>query len=158
MIILIFYAIFSGLTRVRRFQQDDAHIFCRVDQIRDEVRLSFHVHLAILARVLVSSRCVPFYSTLPRFALCRNRFVVRIAAGGWRAGLHELVLHHLRLHVRAEPVHSTQEGAGLEGAVGPGGGHDEGGPGHVWQAVEDQPWRRRLLWPQGTPVEMFTSL
>lgn len=24
----------SGLTRVRRFQQDDAHIFCRVDQVR----------------------------------------------------------------------------------------------------------------------------
>ena len=23
----------SGLTRVRRFQQDDAHIFCRVDQV-----------------------------------------------------------------------------------------------------------------------------
>lgn len=27
----------SGLTRVRRFQQDDAHIFCKEDQIRDEV-------------------------------------------------------------------------------------------------------------------------
>ena len=27
----------SGLTRVRRFQQDDAHIFCRVDQIEVEV-------------------------------------------------------------------------------------------------------------------------
>jgi len=27
----------SGLTRVRRFQQDDAHIFCREDQIRSEV-------------------------------------------------------------------------------------------------------------------------
>lgn len=27
----------SGLTRVRRFQQDDGHIFCREDQIRDEV-------------------------------------------------------------------------------------------------------------------------
>ncbi|KAH8802679.1 putative threonyl-tRNA synthetase, cytoplasmic [Xylogone sp. PMI_703] len=27
----------SGLTRVRRFQQDDAHIFCRVDQIRGEI-------------------------------------------------------------------------------------------------------------------------
>ena len=30
----------SGLTRVRRFQQDDAHIFCRAEQIQDEV-LSF---------------------------------------------------------------------------------------------------------------------
>lgn len=27
----------SGLTRVRRFQQDDAHIFCREDQIEDEI-------------------------------------------------------------------------------------------------------------------------
>eukprot|EP00474_Spongospora_subterranea_P009452 CRZ09910.1 hypothetical protein [Spongospora subterranea] len=27
----------SGLTRVRRFQQDDAHIFCRSDQIQSEV-------------------------------------------------------------------------------------------------------------------------
>jgi threonyl-tRNA synthetase len=25
----------SGLTRVRRFQQDDAHIFCRESQVRD---------------------------------------------------------------------------------------------------------------------------
>ncbi|KAH3667865.1 hypothetical protein WICMUC_005265 [Wickerhamomyces mucosus] len=28
----------SGLTRVRRFQQDDAHIFCTQDQIEDEIR------------------------------------------------------------------------------------------------------------------------
>jgi threonyl-tRNA synthetase len=27
----------TGLTRVRRFQQDDAHIFCRTDQIKQEV-------------------------------------------------------------------------------------------------------------------------
>ena len=27
----------TGLTRVRRFQQDDAHVFCRKDQIKDEV-------------------------------------------------------------------------------------------------------------------------
>lgn len=27
----------SGLTRVRRFQQDDAHIFCRADQVAAEV-------------------------------------------------------------------------------------------------------------------------
>ncbi|RCN29082.1 putative threonine--tRNA ligase [Ancylostoma caninum] len=29
----------TGLTRVRRFQQDDAHIFCRRDQIGDEIRV-----------------------------------------------------------------------------------------------------------------------
>ncbi|XP_077416605.1 threonine--tRNA ligase 1, cytoplasmic [Vanacampus margaritifer] len=28
----------SGLTRVRRFQQDDAHIFCSMDQIEDEIK------------------------------------------------------------------------------------------------------------------------
>ncbi|KAJ2892960.1 threonyl-tRNA synthetase [Coemansia aciculifera] len=28
----------SGLTRVRRFQQDDAHIFCRQDQVREEIK------------------------------------------------------------------------------------------------------------------------
>ncbi|KAF2904716.1 hypothetical protein ILUMI_01453 [Ignelater luminosus] len=28
----------TGLTRVRRFQQDDAHIFCTVEQIRDEIK------------------------------------------------------------------------------------------------------------------------
>lgn len=28
----------TGLTRVRRFQQDDAHIFCRPDQIKSEVK------------------------------------------------------------------------------------------------------------------------
>merc|ERR1719316_2555744 len=28
----------TGLTRVRRFQQDDAHIFCRTDQIKAEVK------------------------------------------------------------------------------------------------------------------------
>uniref|UniRef100_A0A0B7AL01 threonine--tRNA ligase n=1 Tax=Arion vulgaris TaxID=1028688 RepID=A0A0B7AL01_9EUPU len=27
----------SGLTRVRRFQQDDAHIFCRKDQVEEEI-------------------------------------------------------------------------------------------------------------------------
>lgn len=30
----------TGLTRVRRFQQDDAHIFCRKDQIKQEIRSS----------------------------------------------------------------------------------------------------------------------
>lgn len=30
----------SGLTRVRRFQQDDAHIFCMSSQIKDEIKAS----------------------------------------------------------------------------------------------------------------------
>ena len=32
----------TGLTRVRRFQQDDAHIYCREDQIEEEVLLALH--------------------------------------------------------------------------------------------------------------------
>ncbi|KEG07962.1 threonyl-tRNA synthetase [Trypanosoma grayi] len=28
----------TGLTRVRRFQQDDAHIFCRMDQVQEEIQ------------------------------------------------------------------------------------------------------------------------
>lgn len=37
----------TGLTRVRRFQQDDAHIFCRPDQIKSEIRgaLDFLNHI-----------------------------------------------------------------------------------------------------------------
>ncbi|CCG82579.1 Threonyl-tRNA synthetase [Taphrina deformans PYCC 5710] len=31
----------TGLTRVRRFQQDDAHIFCMPEQVKDEIRRSF---------------------------------------------------------------------------------------------------------------------
>jgi len=32
----------SGLTRVRRFQQDDAHIFCKRNQIKDEIIEAFN--------------------------------------------------------------------------------------------------------------------
>lgn len=37
----------TGLTRVRRFQQDDAHIFCAVEQIRSEIKscLDFLKHV-----------------------------------------------------------------------------------------------------------------
>jgi len=38
----------SGLTRVRRFQQDDAHIFCRPDQAIDLLHCtSYHVMVGI---------------------------------------------------------------------------------------------------------------
>ncbi|KAF6739310.1 Threonine--tRNA ligase, cytoplasmic [Oryzias melastigma] len=32
----------TGLTRVRRFQQDDAHIFCSMDQIEEEIKGCLH--------------------------------------------------------------------------------------------------------------------
>uniref|UniRef100_A0A0N4ZE60 threonine--tRNA ligase n=1 Tax=Parastrongyloides trichosuri TaxID=131310 RepID=A0A0N4ZE60_PARTI len=39
----------TGLTRVRRFQQDDAHIFCRPDQIKSEIAgcLDFMKHVYV---------------------------------------------------------------------------------------------------------------
>lgn len=52
----------TGLTRVRRFQQDDAHIFCRQDQIKEEVlgALDFmrHVYgtLGMLYKLELSTR------------------------------------------------------------------------------------------------------
>ena len=46
----------SGLTRVRRFQQDDAHIFCTPDQVRP-----------IIGRVLptlIGCVCYPINATI----------------------------------------------------------------------------------------------
>lgn len=37
----------SGLTRVRRFQQDDAHIFARHDQIKDEIKATLEFLKAV---------------------------------------------------------------------------------------------------------------
>lgn len=31
----------SGLTRVRRFQQDDAHIFCTIEQVKKNKQTSY---------------------------------------------------------------------------------------------------------------------
>lgn len=52
----------SGLTRVRRFQQDDAHIFCREDQIKAEVAdlfdfmSSFYGMLGLTFKLKLSTR------------------------------------------------------------------------------------------------------
>ncbi|KAL0467800.1 threonyl-tRNA synthetase [Neurospora intermedia] len=52
----------SGLTRVRRFQQDDAHIFCREDQIKAEVAdlfdfmKSFYGMLGLTFKLKLSTR------------------------------------------------------------------------------------------------------
>jgi threonyl-tRNA synthetase len=40
----------TGLTRVRRFQQDDAHIFCALDQIEDEISALFEFLRAVYGR------------------------------------------------------------------------------------------------------------
>ena len=41
----------TGLTRVRRFQQDDAHIFCRTDQVRREDGMGWDRERYALARL-----------------------------------------------------------------------------------------------------------
>ncbi|KAL2268110.1 hypothetical protein VTJ83DRAFT_2956 [Remersonia thermophila] len=52
----------SGLTRVRRFQQDDAHIFCREDQVKEEVAdlfdfmSSFYGLLGLTFKLKLSTR------------------------------------------------------------------------------------------------------
>lgn len=46
----------SGLTRVRRFHQDDGHIFCRPSQIEDEIRKT----LAFVAEAYATFRLGPY--------------------------------------------------------------------------------------------------
>ncbi len=53
-----------GLTRVRTFCQDDAHIFCRVDQIQDEIR-SFMILLGEVYKTLGLDEYTIYLSTRP---------------------------------------------------------------------------------------------
>lgn len=41
----------SGLTRVRRFQQDDAHIFCAHEQVEKEVKNALGMYLQTMFRL-----------------------------------------------------------------------------------------------------------
>lgn len=60
----------TGLTRVRRFQQDDAHIFCSMDQVSRSSR----------CRAVVFAFCLHvqtyLYSTLHGLSLQQNAFFV----------------------------------------------------------------------------------
>lgn len=50
----------SGLTRVRRFQQDDAHIFCMVEQVGKDTREGWLADPQLgLLQLLCSARCGP---------------------------------------------------------------------------------------------------
>ena len=46
----------TGLTRVRRFQQDDAHIFCRPDDVQNEIEDMLKVSPAHMCKCIASSR------------------------------------------------------------------------------------------------------
>jgi threonyl-tRNA synthetase len=63
----------SGLTRLRRFQQDDAHVFCRPDQVRQEVltflkmlREAYGI-LNLSFAVKLSTRPVSFLGTVEQW-------------------------------------------------------------------------------------------
>mmetsp|Transcript_29186 Transcript_29186/g.54097 ORF Transcript_29186/g.54097 Transcript_29186/m.54097 type:complete len:734 (+) Transcript_29186:389-2590(+) len=67
--------------------------------------------------------------------------------GEGSAGLHEVRVHDVRDDVQAGAVHEAQEGAGGEGAVGPGRGGAGPGHGRVRREgrVEAEPRRRGVL-------------
>ncbi len=44
----------SGLTRVRRFQQDDAHIFCAHEQVETEVKNALGMYQSLLQKYFFS--------------------------------------------------------------------------------------------------------
>lgn len=56
--------VLHGLTRVRGFTQDDAHIFCRPDQIEDEISRALEFSLYIL-RAFGLSEFTAYLSTMP---------------------------------------------------------------------------------------------
>lgn len=53
-----------GLTRVRGFTQDDAHIFCRPDQVEEEISRALEFSLAVL-RAFGLSEFTAYLSTMP---------------------------------------------------------------------------------------------
>ena len=61
----------GGLTRLRRFQQDDAHVFCTLDQIAAEVHSCIEFVEAVYRlfgfkfRLFLSTRCVVACPSLP---------------------------------------------------------------------------------------------
>ncbi|KXX78274.1 Threonine--tRNA ligase, cytoplasmic [Madurella mycetomatis] len=81
----------SGLTRVRRFQQDDAHIFCREDQIKEEVAdlfdfmSSFYGLLGLTFKLKLSTRPDKFMGEIETWDRAEARLkeaLDEFAAGG----------------------------------------------------------------------------
>ncbi|KAK3346276.1 hypothetical protein B0T25DRAFT_460985 [Lasiosphaeria hispida] len=69
----------SGLTRVRRFQQDDAHIFCREDQVKAEVAdlfdfmRSFYGMLGLTFKLKLSTRPENFMGEIETWNRAEDR-------------------------------------------------------------------------------------
>lgn len=69
----------TGLTRVRRFQQDDAHIFCTEDQIGDEILALFdflksmYGHFGFTFKMKLSTRPDKFLGDIPTWDRAEER-------------------------------------------------------------------------------------
>ncbi|KAL2270032.1 hypothetical protein VTJ83DRAFT_2216 [Remersonia thermophila] len=79
----------SGLTRVRRFHQDDGHIFCRPSQIRDEiartldfVRLAYRVLGLGPYRLVLSTRPEQYLGSPEDWDQAENALREALAASG----------------------------------------------------------------------------
>ncbi|KAI1002714.1 Threonine--tRNA ligase, cytoplasmic [Podosphaera aphanis] len=82
----------SGLTRVRRFQQDDAHIFCREDQIKDEITNLFDFLDAVYGilgftfKMKLSTRPEKYMGALQTWDTAENKLreaLDEFAPGAW---------------------------------------------------------------------------
>lgn len=68
----------TGLTRVRRFQQDDAHIFCRQDQVVEEIMVSFEMFFTLLIPFKLSFFFGFQFSQIIKFSLtCADRHLLQ---------------------------------------------------------------------------------
>jgi len=67
----------TGLTRVRRFQQDDAHIFCTVEQINDEIVgcLDFLKHVYEVFGFTINLNLA---TRPPNFFWVKNRYGIKL--------------------------------------------------------------------------------
>jgi threonyl-tRNA synthetase len=69
----------TGLTRVRRFQQDDAHIFCTEDQVGDEILglfdflKSMYGHFGFTFKMKLSTRPENFLGDIPTWDRAEER-------------------------------------------------------------------------------------
>lgn len=98
----------TGLTRVRRFQQDDAHIFCTMDQVTTSV---VSTNLLIMSHFLNSESSGVFFL-----------FFITDRVGDERLSrLPPLCLWCVWILLPASPLHSSREVSGWHCCVEPGG-------------------------------------
>ena len=76
-----------GLFRVRAFTQDDAHIFCRLDQVEDEVRRGPRPHRPLLRALRLRATCALKLVDPPREGERRRRRCGTRAEEALRAAL-----------------------------------------------------------------------